>query len=58
MEGQGKRIMEGKIKDLNYLPETVWAKMQHVVKNSDGTKTVVHYWRDLRTNVGEFFKFK
>jgi RHS repeat-associated protein len=58
MEGAGKRIMEGKIKDLAR-PENLWAKMQHVTRNADGTPSaVVHYWMNLQTKIGEFFKFK
>jgi hypothetical protein len=58
MEGAGKRIMEGKIKDLAR-PENLWAKMQHVTRNADGTPSaVVHYWMNLQTKIGEVFKFK
>jgi RHS repeat-associated protein len=55
--GAGQRIMEGSINDPNY-PEDVWAKMQHVHENPDGSNTVIHYWENLETGVREGFKFK
>lgn len=55
--GAGKRIMQGKINDPKY-PEDLFAKMQHVHQNPDGTKTVIHYWENLQTGSREGFKFK
>ncbi len=55
--GAGTRIMEGQIKDPKY-PEDVWAKMQHVHRNPDGTKITIHYWENLQTGAREGFKFK
>jgi len=49
--------MEGNINDPQY-PEDTWAKIQHVHVNPDGSKIVIHYWRDLQTGEGEGFKFK
>jgi RHS repeat-associated protein len=40
--GAGTRIMQGAINDPNF-PEDVWAKMQWVHDNPDGTSTVIHY---------------
>jgi RHS repeat-associated protein len=55
--GAGRRIMQGKIKDPRY-PGNVWAKMQHIHENPDGTKSVIHYWENLQTGAREGFKFK
>jgi hypothetical protein len=55
--GAGKRIMQGEIDDPMY-PEDIWAKMQHVHENPDGTKIVIHYWENLQTGAREGFKFK
>jgi len=55
--GAGRRIMEGGINDPDY-PEDVWAKMQHVHENPDGSNTVVHYWENLEPGAREGFKFK
>jgi RHS repeat-associated protein len=55
--GAGTRIMEGQIGDPAY-PEDVWAKMQHVHENPDGSNTVIHYWENLETGLREEFKFK
>lgn len=56
-EGAGTRIMQGAIMDPRY-PEDVWAKMQHVHRNPDGTNIVIHYWENLESGVREGFKFK
>jgi RHS repeat-associated protein len=55
--GAGTRIMEGQIGDPDY-PEDLWAKMQHVHENPDGSNTVIHYWENLETGLREGFKFK
>jgi RHS repeat-associated protein len=55
--GVGTRIMEGQIGDSDY-PEDVWAKMQHVHENPDGSNIVIHYWENLETGLREGFKFK
>ena len=55
--GAGDPIMRGKINDPKY-PEDVWAKMQHVHQNPDGTTITVHYWKNLLTGDLEGFKFK
>jgi hypothetical protein len=49
--------MQGKINDPQY-PDNVWAKMQHVHQNPDGTQIVIHYWENLLTGVRQGFKFK
>jgi RHS repeat-associated protein len=53
----GQMIMEGEIKDPNF-PEDVWAKMQAVRNNPNGTKTVIHFWQNLQTGLRMGFKFK
>lgn len=53
--GRGSPIMKGKINDPNFQG---WEKMQHVHVNPDGTRTVVHYWRNPTTGEVKFFKFK
>jgi RHS repeat-associated protein len=35
-----------------------WVKMQHVHRNPDGTKTVIHYFRNQTTGQNVEFKFK
>jgi RHS repeat-associated protein len=55
--GAGHRIMEGAVRDPRY-PEHIWAKMQHVHVNPDGTKIVIHYWNNLLTGAMKGFKFK
>ena len=47
----------GTINDPRY-PENVWAKMQHIHQNPDGTKSVIHYRENLQTGAREGFKFK
>lgn len=49
--------MEGKIKDPNY-PESDWEKMEHKKNHPDDTKTIIHYWEELKTGLRENFKFK
>lgn len=55
--GAGKEIMAGKIKDARY-PAARWAKMHHVHEHADGSKSVVHYWKDRVSGAMEGFKFK
>jgi|GEM_PF-7011770 len=55
--GAGRRIMQGSIRDPRYR-EQIWAKMQHVHINPDGTRIVIHYWKNLLTGAMEGFKFK
>jgi RHS repeat-associated protein len=55
--GAGKRIMQGRINDPKY-PEGLWAKMQHVHEQPDGSQTVIHYWENIQTGAREGFKFK
>jgi RHS repeat-associated protein len=55
--GAGTRIMQTAINDPNF-PENVWAKMQWVHDNPDGTSTTIHYWQNLQTGQRIGFKFK
>ncbi len=49
--------MEGEINDPQY-PEDAWAKMEHVHRSLEGSKTTVHYWEHLATGLREGFKIK
>ncbi len=55
--GAGRRIMEGRINDPQY-PEDAWAKMEHVHRSLDGSKTTVHYWEYIETGLRAGFKIK
>jgi hypothetical protein len=55
--GAGKRVMEELISDPNY-PKELWAKMQHVHNNPDGTQIIIHYWKNVKTGISDGFKFK
>src|SRR5262249_46646015 len=55
--GAGKRIMQGRIKDVLF-PEADWAKMQHVHMTPEGQNIVIHYWERLRDGFRTGFKFK
>lgn len=55
--GAGQRIMKDKIGNPLF-PKELFAKMEHVHYLADGTKVVVHYWRDLITGEGFGFKIK
>lgn len=55
--GAGRRIMAGRIKDPRY-PEARWSRMQHIHRNPDGTKVVIHYWLDRLTRRRTGFKLK
>ena len=35
-----------------------WSKMQYIHNNPDGSKTVIHYWKNNITGTTEGFKFK
>jgi hypothetical protein len=50
--------MVGQImKDPRY-PASIWAKIQYVHTNPDGSKIVIHYFKNLLTGVTEGFKLK
>lgn len=54
--GQGRPIMEGKIKDPNWQG---WQKMQHGHFDLNTNKNItIHYWHNPRTHVNTGFKFK
>ncbi len=54
--GQGRPIMEGKIKDPNWQG---WQKMQHSHLDLNTNKNItIHYWHNPKTNVNTGFKFK
>lgn len=55
--GKGEVIMKpGEIGDPRYSGTHV--KMQHIHKHPDGSKTVIHYWKELDTGELSGFKFK
>ena len=54
--GAGKKIMEDEILDPMY--RNKFNKMQHAHYNSDGSKTVIHYWEEIGTGKLSGFKFK
>ncbi len=57
--GQGEKIMQGKLKDGKYDPETGTVdKMGHNHDHGDGTSTEVHYDRNRKTGEGSGYKIK
>ena len=57
--GAGDKIMEGKLKDPKYHPETGDTdKIGHTHDHGDGTKTEVHYDRNRQTGEGSGYKIK
>ncbi|HVC78162.1 MAG TPA: RHS repeat-associated core domain-containing protein [Candidatus Micrarchaeaceae archaeon] len=57
MGGAGRRIMQGRIKDLRY-PGWLYAKMSHIHVHPGGVTTEIHYWQNLVTGRRFGFKFK